>query len=196
MIDEKQITSTLPYSPVSVPTIGSMGRYVHKKGFHIYLEALAILKKKEIKFQAVLAGKGAEESALQEQAKNLNLNDILTFKPWISDKNKFYKNIDIFCLPSLHEPFGIILLEALLAGKACAVAESEGPSEIIKSQEHALTCPINDAKALAKILETLINNPKVAQKTAEKAREAAEPFLQEHVSKSIKDALSSICQSA
>ncbi|MGE3714501.1 MAG: glycosyltransferase, partial [Alphaproteobacteria bacterium] len=93
------------------PVIGTMGRFVAKKGFDTYIAALKILNDRGHEFRAILGGSGELEAALKSQAHNAGLMQVLSFPGWVEDKKSFYTKIDIFCLPSLHEPFGIVLLE-------------------------------------------------------------------------------------
>jgi len=153
----------------SPPIIGTMGRFVAKKGFDVYIEALRRLKERGYKFQAVLGGDGEEAKALKQQAREAGLENILTFPGWVKDKKHFYSYIDIFCLPSLHEPFGIVLLEAFVFGAPVVATDSEGPKDIITPNYDALIVPLNDAAALADALAKLLDDEKLANDLAANA---------------------------
>lgn len=151
------------------PVIGTMGRFVAKKGFDIYIEALRLLKDKGHMFTAVLGGDGAEGDRLKAQARKAGLAEILTFPGWIQDKRQFYSHIDIFCLPSLHEPFGIVLLEAFTFGAPVVATDSEGPRDIITPNYDALIVEKDNAPALAEALAKLLDNEKLANDLAANA---------------------------
>jgi len=85
-----------------VPIIGTMGRFVKKKGFEIYIDALKLLNERGYHFKAILGGDGEESARLKARAKAAGLADIVFFPGWIEDKKAFYTGIDMFCLPSLH----------------------------------------------------------------------------------------------
>lgn len=148
------------------PVIGSMGRFVAKKGFDIYLEALSLLKDRGYKFRALLGGQGAEDSRLRALSTRLGLDDILTFTGWVEDKRKFYSGIDIFCLPSLHEPFGIVLLEAFTFGTPVVSSDSEGPRDIITPNYDAMMVKMGDALQLADALAKLLDDEAFANSLA------------------------------
>jgi glycosyltransferase involved in cell wall biosynthesis len=150
----------------SPPVIGTMGRFVKKKGFNVYIEALRQLKERGYRFQAVLGGDGEEAAALKKQTAEAGLEHILTFPGWIQDKKQFYTYTDIFCLPSLHEPFGIVLLEAFVFGAAVVATDSEGPRDIITPNYDALIAPMNDAAKLADALAKLLDDEKLANDLA------------------------------
>ena len=151
------------------PVIGTMGRFVAKKGFDIYIDALAILKNRGIDFLAVLGGDGVEAKNLKEQAQTAGIADKLSFVGWVKDKKAFYTNLDIFCLPSLHEPFGIVLLEAFVFGAPVIATDSEGPKDIITPNYDALIVEKGSAEALAGALAKLLQDSAFADKLAANA---------------------------
>jgi glycosyltransferase involved in cell wall biosynthesis len=149
--------------------IGAMGRFVLKKGFDIFLKTIAILKNRKVEFKAIIAGNGEEKSALLNICRELKIDDIVSFIGWVENKQTFFDAIDIFCLPSIHEPFGIILLEAMMYKKPIVSFATEGPSEIINHEENGLLCEIGSDQALAHNLNILISDDKYAQKLATNA---------------------------
>lgn len=152
----------------SPPVIGAMGRLVKKKGFDIYLKALKILKDDGVKFKAILAGSGEEDNNLKLLAKELDFTeDDLTFSGWVNDKELFFSQLDIFCTPSLHEPFGIIVLESLARNIPTISSESEGPSEILTHNENALLYSTHDENALAESIKLLLENDKLRKTTSQ-----------------------------
>lgn len=173
--------------------IGTMGRFVKKKGFHVFIEALRILHEKGLPFQATLAGSGKEEKHLKKQAIGAGLEGVLSFPGWIEDKAAFFNAHDIFCLPSLHEPFGIVLLEALAQGMPVVTTDSEGPSDIVTHGTHALVAPKEDPAALAQTLGHMLQTPEILPPLALAGRQLiTERFTLEAVSKQMDSALHSI----
>jgi glycosyltransferase involved in cell wall biosynthesis len=148
------------------PVIGTMGRFVKKKGFDTYLHAIAELKAHGIEFKAVIGGGGEQGLALKELADSLGINDNIKFLGWVTNKEQLFDNIDIFILPSLHEPFGIILLEAFMSGKPVITTASEGPSEIATNEQDALIVKKADSKAMAEAVIKLIKDPDMAKNLA------------------------------
>jgi glycosyltransferase involved in cell wall biosynthesis len=148
------------------PVIGAMGKFIAKRGFVCYLRALSILKDKGLEFKAILMGDGVEKQVLQNLAASLNLKNHLEFR-FEEDKKKFYEEIDVFCLPSLQEPFGVTILEAFTHGVAVVTTDTEGPIEIIKPHVDALVVSAGEDYALADAFEKLIRNPKFAERIAD-----------------------------
>lgn len=145
------------------PVIGSIGRLVPKKGFEVFVAALGLLLARGCRFQAVLAGSGEEEAALKAQASGLGLDPVLGFAGWVDDRQRFYDSLDIAVVPSHHEPFGIVVLEAMAQGLPLVATASEGPSEILADGTAGRLVPLADAAALADALEALLADPAAAR---------------------------------
>ncbi len=144
--------------------IGSFGRFVSKKGFNYLIEAIALLKTQGHDIRLLIGGSGEEENALKSLVSDLNLLKEVTFLGWIEDKDKFFDQIDIFCLPSTSEPFGIILLEAMERSTPIVATRSGGPTEILRDKQDALLTEIDSSQDLADKLSILILNELEAQK--------------------------------
>lgn len=141
-------------------TVGSFGRFVHKKGFHILLEAISLLKQEGQEIKLLLGGDGPEKENLVNLAQKFHLEQDVTFYGWVDDKKKFFDQIDLFCLPSLDEPFGIILLEAMDYSTPIVATKSGGPEEIIEDPACGLLAEINSSQDLAAKLKYAIEHEK------------------------------------
>jgi glycosyltransferase involved in cell wall biosynthesis len=155
------------------PVIGSMGRLVAKKGYEVLLAALASLCGRGAAFQAVIGGSGEEDAALRAQAARLGLTDRLRFAGWIDDRQAFYDGIDIAVVPSHHEPFGIVVLEAMAQGLPLVATASEGPREILADGHGGRLVPLADPVAMADALAGLLSDPAAARQLGRTAHARA-----------------------
>lgn len=144
--------------------IGAMARLVQNKGIDVFIKSLLKLKEQNYNFKAILGGDGEEAEKLKALSKELELESYISFVGWVKDKKEFYNNIDIFCLPSLYEPFGIIVLEAMEFGVPIVCTKTQGPSEIIRDQVDGLLCTIGSSDELAEKLAFLIDNQVASKK--------------------------------
>lgn len=150
-------------------TIGTLGRFVHKKGYDVFIRALAILRQKGLPFQAILAGDGPLRGELESLSLQSHLGNQFVIQGWVQDKDAFFDSIDIFCLPSREEPFGITLLEAMARKKAIVATNTDGPRHIFDHEADALLIDCDQPTQLADALQKLLLKTKVGQKLAQAA---------------------------
>lgn len=175
------------------PVIGTMGRFVKKKGFDVFIDAITILRNRGYQFRAAIGGNGVEEAALKKKASAAGLDKILMFPGWIEDKRAFFHGIDIFCLPSLHEPFGIVLLESFIHGVPVVSTDSEGPRDFITPNFDALIVKKGDAVEMADALAKLLDSTRLADDLAANAfAKAKTKYSIDGVSENIEKALLAI----
>lgn len=87
---------------------------------------------------------------------------------------RIYTEADIFCLPSVHEGFGMVVLEAMAAGLPVVVSDQVGAADVISNGESGYVFPVASGGALTEILAELIGNAKLRQKIGQTARQVAE----------------------
>ena len=94
-------------------TFGCLGLFYKIKGFKELIEACEILKNKGYKFQLLLGGDGEEKDKLKELVKQKNLENYCIFLGIVTNKEEFYRKLNIFCFTSYKEDIGFIIPEAV-----------------------------------------------------------------------------------
>ena len=156
-----------PPAPLkSPPVIAAMGRFVAKKGFEVFIEALAQLNDQGVAFRGVLAGSGELEGELKARADARGLGERLRFPGWVADKAAFFAESDIFCFTSWHDVCPVVLLEAFVNAKPVILTDCPGPREISDDGFDSLLFPVGDASALAMRIRALIDDPDRALRLA------------------------------
>jgi glycosyltransferase involved in cell wall biosynthesis len=128
----------------------SVGHLVPQKGFDVLLRALAICHAGGDRFHLTIVGKGYEEDALRAIARELGVDDAVTWlgAPERSTMSGVYRAADGFVLASRHESFGVVVIEALASGLPVVATRCGGPEEIV-TPECGLLVPPEDPAALA-----------------------------------------------
>lgn len=136
----------------------SVGRLVKRKGYEYAIRALSALPADS--FHYYIIGDGPEKGDLKDLASRSGLGDSITFLGYLSDEKKFqYLAVsDIFLLPSLHEGFGICLLEAMHCGLPIVSTNNGGQTDILKDRVNALLVPCNDSEAFAEKIKELVRD--------------------------------------
>lgn len=79
----------------------------------------------------VIIGKGRLEQSLKMLATELGIADHVRFLGQIADARRFFKAFDVFALSSDHEPFGMVLLESMVAGVPVVCSDCGGGREVV-----------------------------------------------------------------
>lgn len=175
--------------------IGVMGQHVKHKGYDYFLHSLKILKEKGISFKCLFAGDGVERKALENISYKNGLSENVEFIGWVYDKRSFYEKIDLFCLPSISEPFGLVVTEAMSFGKPVIATNTDGPSDIIRHGIDGIIVPSCDQIAFAKALEFFISNRSSLMKMGYLAYcRAHNCFSHEKIGKLLYEAFTDLCK--
>lgn len=158
--------AAVPQPPASV--VGALGRLEREKGFDVLLEALALLPGE---VRLVLGGAGFQRDALAAQAAALGLQDRVRMTGFVSDVPAFLGEAGIFVLPSRSEGLGLVLLEAMAAGRPVVASRVGGIPEVVVDEETGLLVPPEDPRALAAALERLLADPALARRMGEAGRQ-------------------------
>lgn len=95
----------------------------------------------------VIVGSGPLESALKAEARGLNIDDSVRFAGQVPEARRYFAAFDLFALTSDHEPFGMVLLEAMAASVPVIACASGGAQEVIDRPEAQFA--LGDDSALA-----------------------------------------------
>ncbi len=188
------ITSTLRIRDFSKTiTLGTLSRLVPQKGLDIFLRAVLLLQQRGGDFRVIIGGDGQQKTELEKLARKLNLRNV-EFVGWVKNKEQFFDNIDIFCLPSLIEPFGIVTLEAMMHSVPIIATKSEGPSQNISDGQNGLLCKLGDAQDIAEKIWLLSRRPDMAKNLASNAYSyITNNFSSDIIQKTLNNHLRDIC---
>lgn len=110
------------------------GRFVPKKGFGVLVDAFSQVIERYPQAHLILGGEGDLGESLREQVRDMGLQDKVVFHGWVSDVPEFLSKGTVFVLPSLDEPFGIVLLEAMASAVPVVCTKTAGPLEVLDDQ--------------------------------------------------------------
>lgn len=159
-------------------SILTMSRLVPAKGIDRLIEALNLIKK-SINFNLYIGGDINSQNASKEEKatkkllldliEKYHLKDRVTFLGQLNHKEvaAYYRNTDLFVLPSRYEPFGLTTMEAMACGSICLISNVAGSKEVIIDGLNGFVIDMHDRKLFAKkildILKNKKNNRKIAQ---------------------------------
>ena len=155
----------------------SIGRLAKEKSFDTLLEAAAQVMGERSHVRLVIVGGGLEEKSLAKLAKDLGIADRVQFTGSIPFEQipSYLKAADIFCFASVTETQGLVTMEAMAAGLPIVAVDATGTSDAVENGIDGLLTA-NNAQALAKALEQVIDDPELKQHLIEGAEKKVQWF--------------------
>lgn len=162
-------------TPEGAFLIAAGGRFHPRKALDMAIRALALLPGAYL----WLIGDGAKRAELQALATELGVIDRVRFTGWVDEPIHHIAAADAFVMPSRHEPFGNILLEAWSAGVPSVSTRSDGPNWYMRDGIDGLMADIDDAGQIAAALARLRDDRAFAQSCVVNAKARMAEMLSE-----------------
>ena len=160
-----------------------VGRLEKRKGLRYLLEAYGKLKWDLPNIRLIVVGPGNPDKESYRVMSSQNLQDVeFVGRVSYDDLPRYYASADIFCSPATGaESFGIVLLEAMSAGKPVVASDIEGFRGVMTHGEQGLRVPKKDSNALAEALGMLARDPELRRKLGGNGNRLAEEYRWEVV---------------
>ena len=172
------------------PVVGTFAHLSVKKGYRELVQAAKFVLQCLPAAQFWCFGEGPLRGELEQTARELGIADRFKLLGFRRDVPDLMQAIDVMCLPSHREPFGLVYVEATLAEKPVIACDAGGAAEIIIQGETGLLVPpphagfqnrkiaaneqpASNVAPLADALFTLLDNPTQAAAMGRTARQAA-----------------------
>lgn len=153
-----------------VPLVACVARLEHEKDIASLVQAMAEVTREMPRACCIIAGNGAQRDALHAQIKQLGLEQSVLLLGFRQDAPNVIAAADLFVLPSLAEPFGLVILEAMALGKAVIATKAGGPLEIVVPGQTGLLAPPAAPYELAQAILTLLRDPARREAMGEQGR--------------------------
>ena len=172
-----------PVGTAAAVRLLSVGNLIPRKGIATVLGALRRLAGRgELPAEFVYRIAGDERAdpefagRLRRLARRGELAGLVEFAGRLSDEEltREFASASLFCLPSAHEGFGIVYLEAMSAGLPVIATRSGGAKELVRHGADGFLVEPGRPGALAKLLRRLLADPELRSATGKAARAAWE----------------------
>ena len=131
-VDERPfLGNTLPSRTRHVrPLLLCVGQLIARKGIDLLLNAVATVQNRGREFSLLLVGNGPDKQILQDRVKELNLKNVI-FQPAVpqNEISAVYRNADALIFPTLEDPWGLVVNEAMLSGLPVLCSKYAGCAE-------------------------------------------------------------------
>lgn len=163
------VPNMIDYTFCNLPDIGhesnktfefiSIGRLVDWKGFETLIKAAAKLKDENTAFHITIVGQGEKFNYLHSLIRSLELEEyvVLVGQKTKEEIRMYLKSSDAFVLPSEHETFGVVFIEALAMGMPVIGCNYGGPTTFV-TEDNGILVPPKDVTSIANAMKNLMNN--------------------------------------
>jgi glycosyltransferase involved in cell wall biosynthesis len=150
----------------------------------------------EPKSYLLFIGEGNQRQSLEERARAMNWSSIkfLGFKNQ-TELPRYYDLCDVLVLPSVFEPWGLVINEVMNAGRAVVVSDQVGCGpDLVKDGENGYVFKAGDIAGLRLALDSILSNPEKCRALGRKSLEIIEKWGIEEDVAGLKQALEDVMQ--
>lgn len=147
-----------------IKNIGFIGRLIERKGCLLMIKQLKnYIEKNDIIIN--IYGKGEEEELISKFIKNNNLDSKIVIHGWIDDISQCYLKNDLIIIPSLYEPFGVVIIDSFYYKCPTIISNKVLINDdITKDKDNCILYDIDNSNDLEEKIKLLNNNAKLINK--------------------------------
>lgn len=166
-------------------TVLFLGRVTLQKGPDYFIETAHNVLKHEPDTHFVMAGTGDMLPRIINRAAELGISNKISFTGALKgdDVNKAYQAADLFVMPSVSEPFGLVALESIKNGTPVLISKQSGVSEVI---HHALKADFWDINDMTNKIVSALRYPVLPKQLKEENAKEIKQFNLDKPAQAIK----------
>ncbi|MFD1393164.1 glycosyltransferase [Lacticaseibacillus jixianensis] len=152
--------------------VGSIGRLTKQKGMDVFIDSIALARKKNPAIVGVIIGDGDDKEALRQQVASLNLNNYIIFLGYQSHIYDIIDQLDFVVLSSRWEGLPLIPIEVFSQAKAMIASDIPGNNELIENNQNGLLAKKESSIDFANAILRLASSKELRVKIGNKAKES------------------------
>ncbi|HLX58917.1 MAG TPA: glycosyltransferase family 4 protein [Ktedonobacteraceae bacterium] len=166
-----------------------VGRFEKRKGAKYLLRAVPIIRERHPNTRFIFVGEGRLRRGFQQFVERKGWQDVV-FTGYVSDEDlpRYFASAHVFCSPAIGgESLGIVLLEAMAAGKPIVASNIKGYATVIEHEVDGLLTTPRQADELASAICDLLENETLRQKFIQAGLVKVRGYAWPEVARSIMD---------
>jgi phosphatidylinositol alpha-mannosyltransferase len=166
-----------------------VGRFEKRKGAKYLLRAIPAIRERHPNTRILFVGEGRLRYHFQRYVERHALRDVV-FTGYVSDADlpRYFASADLFCSPAISgESMGIVLLEAMAAGKPIVASNIPGYATVVTSGKDGLLTAPRDSQELANGIGYLLDNAPLRNYFVETGLSKIHEYAWPHVANRIMD---------
>lgn len=166
---------SLPPKGINEKIVTFLGRVTMQKGPEYFIEAASLVLRQMRNVRFVMAGSGDMLDAMIARTAELGISDKFHFTGFLKGKDvsDLFRMTDVFVMPSVSEPFGIVPLEAMQLNVPVIISNQSGVAEVL---ENAIKIDFWDTFAMADSIYGILNYSSLADHFKEEGKHEVDAF--------------------
>lgn len=152
-----------------------VGRLAAEKNVDLLVQAFVMARAQQSDLSLKIVGSGPEKTRLLNLIKNLKAESQIEIVEWTNNVPVEMSNADVLVLPSSHEGYGLVVLEAMAAGLPVIATDVGCVGEVMLDDHQGLVVEKNAASVSKAVLD-YVKNPDKWRAHSQKAYEQAKQF--------------------
>jgi phosphatidylinositol alpha-mannosyltransferase len=166
-----------------------LGRFEKRKGAKYLLRAIPAIRERYPNTRFIFVGEGRLRAGFQRFVERRGWRDVL-FTGYVpnEEKARYFASTHIFCAPATGgESLGIVLLEAMAAGKPIVASNISGYATVITHGVDGLLTSPRSSEDLTKAIGLLLKHEPLRQRLAQAGRQKAQEYAWPHIATQVLD---------
>ncbi len=193
-IQDEDKTPFTPITRLSENIVTFLGRITYQKGPKYFVEAAEKVLNLLPETHFIIAGAGDLLPSTIDQIAHLKLSSRVHCTGFLKGEKikQIWSVSDVFVMPSVSEPFGIVPLEAIRAGVPVVVSNQSGVAEVL---ENVIKVDFWDSTALAEAIIRILQNKNFADSLKKESKKELEHLTWNIAARKIKKQYHELCRS-
>ncbi|MGL4999345.1 MAG: glycosyltransferase, partial [Cetobacterium sp.] len=176
-LSEEKIEENMKYLLDEKYIVSVMRLTNHQKDFKTLIDGFKLAKENGIKEKLYILGDGPDKENIQELIDKCGMKEEVLLLGSQKNPYPWLKNAEFFVHSSKYEGFGLVLVEAMILGKAVISSDCPiGPKEVLENGESGVLYPVGNSKKLSRNILSLLMNIDLKEKYVIKGKKRAEDF--------------------
>lgn len=160
----------------AVPRLLFLSNLIESKGVYVLLDACKLLNDKGLSFACDFVGaesKAISASVFQSAVSERGLDGVVEYhgKKYGADKDAFWRNADIYVLPSFNDCYPLVLLEAMQYQLPIVTTDEGAIQDEVQDGVNGLVSERQNAESLALVIERLLQDGELRKQLGKKGYE-------------------------
>jgi glycosyltransferase involved in cell wall biosynthesis len=159
-----------------------VGRLTFQKGIEYFLRAAQEVLTYHPDTVFIVAGDGDMFTRHVLESAYLGISSRVIFTGFLTGQklHSLYQMADVFVMPSVSEPYGLVVLEALASGVPCIVSKQSG---VIESVKNLYTVDFWDTHKMAGLINTVLSHPELSKQMVHQAQQELKSLTWDHAAR-------------